>query len=150
MKERLLEFLRTENKSSAQFAEEIGVQPSGISHILSGRNNPSLDFMLRIKKQFPELNLDWLLIGIGNMMENVVVEKPKEVKPEKLALEIEFPDKAETEKPAQINVQNEPEPKKAVEPLKNSKIFTEKKNPKQVILLFDDNTFELFDSMPND
>ncbi|NLA48821.1 MAG: helix-turn-helix transcriptional regulator, partial [Bacteroidales bacterium] len=42
MKERILEFLKSENKTSAQFAEEIGVQPSGISHILSGRNKPSL------------------------------------------------------------------------------------------------------------
>jgi len=50
MKERILEFLKNENKTSAQFAEEIGVQPSGISHIISGRNNPSLDFVIKILK----------------------------------------------------------------------------------------------------
>ena len=67
MKERLLEFLRTENKSSAQLAEEIGVQPSGISHILSGRNNPSLDFILKMLEKYQFLSTDWLLFGKGTM-----------------------------------------------------------------------------------
>ena len=67
MKERLLEFLRNENKSSAQFAEEIGVQASGISHILSGRNNPSLDFVLKMLDKYRFLSTDWLLFGKGSM-----------------------------------------------------------------------------------
>jgi transcriptional regulator with XRE-family HTH domain len=67
MKERLLEFLRSENKSSAQLAEEIGVQPSGISHILSGRNNPSLDFVLKMLEKYQFLSTDWLLFGKGTM-----------------------------------------------------------------------------------
>jgi transcriptional regulator with XRE-family HTH domain len=67
MKERLLEFLRAENKSSAQLAEEIGVQPSGISHILSGRNNPSLDFVMKMINKYPYLSSDWLLFGKGSM-----------------------------------------------------------------------------------
>jgi transcriptional regulator with XRE-family HTH domain len=67
MKERILEFLRAENKSSAQLAEEIGVQPSGISHILSGRNNPSLDFILKMLEKYRLLSTDWLLFGKGTM-----------------------------------------------------------------------------------
>ena len=67
MKERLLEFLRAENKSSAQFAEEIRVQPSGISHILSGRNNPSLDFVLKMLEKYQFISTDWLLFGKGSM-----------------------------------------------------------------------------------
>lgn len=67
MKERLLEFLRNENKSSAQLAEEIGVQASGISHILSGRNNPSLDFVLKMLEKYPFISTDWLLFGKGSM-----------------------------------------------------------------------------------
>ena len=67
MKERLLEFLKSENKSSAQLAEEIGVQASGISHILSGRNNPSLDFVLKMLEKFKFLSTDWLLFGKGSM-----------------------------------------------------------------------------------
>jgi transcriptional regulator with XRE-family HTH domain len=67
MKERLLEFLRNENKSSAQLAEEIGVQASGISHILSGRNNPSLDFVIKMLEKYQFLSTDWLLFGKGTM-----------------------------------------------------------------------------------
>src|SRR4030042_734264 len=67
MKERLLEFLRSENKTSAQLAEEIGVQPSGISHILSGRNNPSLDFVLKMLEKYRFLSTEWLLFGTGPM-----------------------------------------------------------------------------------
>jgi len=67
MKERILEFLRTENKTSSQFAEEIGVQPSGISHIISGRNNPSLDFIIKMLEKYPYLSTEWLLFGKGTM-----------------------------------------------------------------------------------
>jgi len=67
MKERILEFLRSENKSSAQLAEEIGVQPSGISHIISGRNNPSLDFVLKMLDRYNYLSSEWLLFGRGAM-----------------------------------------------------------------------------------
>ena len=63
MKDRILTFLQNENKSYAQFAEEIGVQPSGISHILSGRNNPSLDFVVKMLHRYPALSADWLLFG---------------------------------------------------------------------------------------
>jgi len=67
MKERLLEFLKRENKSSAQLAEEIGVQASGISNILSGRNNPSLDFVLKMLEKYQFLSTEWLLFGKGSM-----------------------------------------------------------------------------------
>ena len=67
MKERILEFLKTENKTSAQFAEEIGVQPSGISHIISGRNKPSLDFILKMLEKYAYISTDWLLFGRGSM-----------------------------------------------------------------------------------
>ncbi len=63
MKERILEFLKKENKTSSQFAEEIGVQPSSISHILSGRNKPSLDFITKMLLKYPVLNTDWLIFG---------------------------------------------------------------------------------------
>lgn len=81
MRERLIEFLKAENKSSAQLAEEIGVQPSGISHILSGRNNPSLDFVLKMLEKFPFLSTDWFLFGSGSMykdskMQSLFAEYP--------------------------------------------------------------------------
>lgn len=71
MKDRILAFLQSENKSYAQFAEEIGVQPSGISHILSGRNNPSLDFVIKMLHRYSSLSADWLLFGRGPMYRHV-------------------------------------------------------------------------------
>jgi len=75
MKERIIEFLKAENKSSAQFAEEIGVQPSGISHILSGRNNPSLDFIIKMLEKYKFLSSDWLLFGKGSMYRENQIQK---------------------------------------------------------------------------
>jgi transcriptional regulator with XRE-family HTH domain len=74
MKDRLLEFLKAENKSSAQLADEIGVQPSGISHILSGRNNPSLDFVLKMLEKYPFISTDWLLFGKGSMYRDLRIQ----------------------------------------------------------------------------
>jgi transcriptional regulator with XRE-family HTH domain len=66
--------LRAENKTSAQLAEEIGVQPSGISHILSGRNNPSLDFVLKMLEKYPFISTDWFLFGKGTMYKDSQVQ----------------------------------------------------------------------------
>ena len=52
-------------ESASSFAEKIGVQRSSISHILSGRNKPSLDFVLKILSTFPEVELYWLMNGKG-------------------------------------------------------------------------------------
>ena len=70
MKDRIRSFLDKENKSSSQYAEEVGVQPSGISHILSGRNKPSLDFVLKMLATYKFINTDWLLFGKGEMYKN--------------------------------------------------------------------------------
>jgi transcriptional regulator with XRE-family HTH domain len=51
--------------SAAAFADKIEVQRSGISHLLSGRNKPSLDFVMKVVQTFPEVNLYWLLKGKG-------------------------------------------------------------------------------------
>jgi len=59
--------LKTKNISPSQFADQIQVQRSGVSHILSGRNNPSLDFILKILRTYPEIDADWLLFGKGQM-----------------------------------------------------------------------------------
>lgn len=70
IKDRIIEFLKTENISSANFAQEIGVQPSGISHIFSGRNKPSLDFIVKMLNRYPTLSPEWLLFGKGNMLKD--------------------------------------------------------------------------------
>jgi len=67
MRDRLLKFLKEEKISSTRFAEDIGVQPSSISHILSGRNNPSYDFIVKTINRYKKLNIEWLLTGNGEM-----------------------------------------------------------------------------------
>jgi len=52
--------------SAAAFAEKINVQRSSISHLLSGRNKPSLDFTLKVIDTFPEVSFYWLLKGQGS------------------------------------------------------------------------------------
>lgn len=51
--------------SAASFADKIEVGRSSISHILSGRNKPSLEFVMKVVKNFPEVELYWLLNGKG-------------------------------------------------------------------------------------
>lgn len=68
--------LQAKNITARQFAEEIGIQPSGMSHILGGRNNPSLDFVLKVIRRYPEIDANWLLLGKGEMYAAETVERP--------------------------------------------------------------------------
>jgi transcriptional regulator with XRE-family HTH domain len=71
-------------ESASSFAEKIGVQRSSISHILSGRNKPSLDFVLKVLSAFPEVELYWLMNGKGdfpaqkNQIEKTQITEVKE------------------------------------------------------------------------
>jgi transcriptional regulator with XRE-family HTH domain len=71
MRERLLKFLLTEKISASKFADEIGVQRSGVSHILSGRNNPGFEFIQKILERYKYLNAEWLIMGTGNMLKDI-------------------------------------------------------------------------------
>ena len=51
--------------NASSFADKIGVQRSSMSHLLSGRNKPSLDFILKIIDIFPDVDLYWILNGKG-------------------------------------------------------------------------------------
>lgn len=74
MVERLLSFIKSMNLTPSQFADEIGVQRSSISHLVSGRNKPSLEFIQRIVARYPEVNLQWILTGTGSMMNDGSVQ----------------------------------------------------------------------------
>ena len=65
-------------ESASSFAEKIGVQRSSISHILSGRNKPSLDFILKILSAYPEVDLYWLFNGKGEFPSAVKIEDTKQ------------------------------------------------------------------------
>ncbi|MDM9631816.1 helix-turn-helix transcriptional regulator [Robiginitalea aurantiaca] len=64
-KQRLEQILTYYELSASAFADAIGVQRSSISHLLSGRNKPSLDFVLKVVRAYPDVNLYWLLNGKG-------------------------------------------------------------------------------------
>jgi transcriptional regulator with XRE-family HTH domain len=67
MKDRIAHIMRSKNLKATEFAALLGIQPSGVSHVLAGRNNPSLEFVKKIKETFPEYNLDWIIFGTGPM-----------------------------------------------------------------------------------
>lgn len=67
MREKLLKLMKSEKLSSSRLAEMLEIQPSSISHILSGRNKPSFDFLVKILRRFPTLNPDWLLLDAEQM-----------------------------------------------------------------------------------
>ncbi|MCX6328999.1 MAG: helix-turn-helix transcriptional regulator [Bacteroidia bacterium] len=132
MKERIIEFLKAENKSSAQLAEEIGVQPSGISHIISGRNKPSLDFILKMLEKYRFISTDWLLFGKGSMY--------KEPEMQKLFEEaIDF-----TSKPSEneINIEHEDKQDKRIE--NKTQTITEKTGAivEKIVWFYKDNSFK--------
>ncbi len=67
---RLGEILEHYELSAAAFADKINVQRSSLSHLLNGRNKPSLDFVIKVDEAFPEVNLNWLLYGKGSFPYN--------------------------------------------------------------------------------
>jgi len=60
---RLEQLMENHQLNPAAFAEKIGVQRSSVSHILSRRNKPSLEFILKVQAEFTEADFDWLLLG---------------------------------------------------------------------------------------
>lgn len=62
---RLQKVIEYYDETASSFAEKIGVQRSSISHILSGRNKPSLDFIMKVLHTYPKVELYWLLNGKG-------------------------------------------------------------------------------------
>ncbi|MCF8278468.1 MAG: helix-turn-helix domain-containing protein [Flavobacteriales bacterium] len=71
--ERVKKVMEDNGLSSSQMADRIGVQRSAISHILSGRNKPSLDFVLKVLDAFKELSSDWLLKGVNEGVKSPIL-----------------------------------------------------------------------------
>ena len=130
IKDRLLRILTSENLSSSKFADILGVQRSSISHILSGRNKPSLDFLQKILSNFPLISAEWIILGKGEMSKSL------------RQTEIDFSNKAEehsTNKESGATLtKQEITIEKPVEVKTPQKI----RNIKKVVVFYDDNTFE--------
>ena len=67
MKEKLSDLLKSEGLKPGQFAEMLGINPAGVSHILAGRNKPGFDLLQKILRRFPQINPDWLLLDSPQM-----------------------------------------------------------------------------------
>ena len=66
MRERIKEIIEREGMGQSQFADFIGVNRPTLSHILAGRNNPSMEVVMKIHQKFPKINILWLLDGLGS------------------------------------------------------------------------------------
>ena len=76
MIDRINLIMRAKNITASQFADEINIQRSGMSHIMSGRNKPSLDFVMRVLNRYPEIDTNWLLFGKGEMYKSANTQEP--------------------------------------------------------------------------
>jgi transcriptional regulator with XRE-family HTH domain len=98
MKERLLQIINHLGYSATRFADEIDVQRSGISHILSGRNQPSFDFLVKILTRFPEIDALWLILGTGTMLKTKQVRlEPFQIEKKESNLFSDLPDNTPNE-----------------------------------------------------
>jgi transcriptional regulator with XRE-family HTH domain len=129
MTERILSIIKYLNLSPSDFAEEIGVQRSSISHLISGRNKPSLEFIQKILSRFPEINTEWVINGSGEMVKGM----SNQVTGELPFTEPMFKEKQEI-----------PQVEKKIGPRINTKkktIEPEERQVEKIIYLYKDKTF---------
>ena len=70
MVDRIKQVMEHYEETPASFAEKIGVNRSNLTHVFSGRNQPSLDFAKKVLVAFPEVSTEWLIMGVGKMIKN--------------------------------------------------------------------------------
>ena len=147
--EEILEFL---GLTPSEFADEIEVQRSSMSHLFSGRNKPSLDFIKKIKLRYPEIDTDWLIFGEGNMVKNELKDD-EENTPLPSSIDIEN-QKSDVNKDLslfdEMVVEEEKEIKtiESVENVEQSKIeniqTAETKKINRIVIFYEDGTFESY------
>ncbi|WP_405368165.1 MULTISPECIES: helix-turn-helix domain-containing protein [unclassified Nonlabens] len=140
---RLQKIMDRNDLNASSFAERINVGRSSISHILSGRNKPSLDFVVNTVKEFPEVDLYWLLNGKGTYpkSDEAPISPPTRNNPAPTPLQKE-PSTTKTE-PISTETNDlfsAPYTDNNPLPIKKNK----GKNIQKVILLYDDGSFEYF------
>lgn len=141
MRERILKIMEREGLTPSKFAETIGIQRSAMSHIISGRNNASLDVLLKILERFTYVDSDWLLFGKGEMTRNQPSTQPDlftntpviqpEVQPQP-----EYRREMKVETP--VNTSKQPVIEKIMCENKPSKIVS------KIMIFYSDNTFDTF------
>jgi transcriptional regulator with XRE-family HTH domain len=73
--------LQKEKLSASHLAEKLGIQRSSISHILSERNKPSLDFIQKLLEKFPHISAEWILTGKGSYLKTIETKKTEPTTP---------------------------------------------------------------------
>ena len=133
IQERILFLMKARGMNPTLFADEIGVQRSSISHILSGRNNPSLDIITKILNRFSDVDSNWLVLGKGSLVQksegksieekNIEFSKPSETKLSDFSNSL-FDDIQE-EKPMESNDNNIEDLQRKIELLERSRNIEE-------------------------
>lgn len=144
MREKLLNLMKSEQLTASKLAELLDIQPSGISHILSGRNKPSFDLVQKILRRFPRVNPDWLLLDKDEMYRTIDIE-PKPATSQSISTE-ELDDTMQ-QSPASGMTASATNPTSASTPAQQiAAAYAPKSgNVKRVIILFDDHTFESYE-----
>ncbi|KAA6332552.1 hypothetical protein EZS27_018952 [termite gut metagenome] len=145
IKDRIKIIMDKENILSGAFAETIGVQQSTLSHILNGRNNPSLDVIMKIHQKYKYLNIEWLLYGTGDMSNNVQPTATSKKERELSLFTNNLPFNNKNNEP------HKPESRKEFpikEIIKQEIKYIERPARKitEIRIFFDDSTFEIFKS----
>ena len=141
MRDRILKIMEREGLTPSKFAESIGIQRSAMSHIISGRNNPSLDVLLKILERLTYVDSDWLLFGKGEMIREHVLTEPN-LLTNKLENRPKVQDDAENRKEigveTPVNIQKQPVVEQVICQEKPSK------NVSKIMIFYSDNTFDTF------
>lgn len=146
MKDRIKLIMEKENFTPAKFADKLEINRAVISHILNGRNNPSLDVVTKILYEMDYINPEWLLKGVGNIYKDGMNPETLPHEPDLFLQEKEIEDanlnkteevKETSLKPPQNDLQY-PQYKGFEHVKKHDKKIT------QIIIYYDDNTFEKF------
>ena len=78
MKERILQIMRMANMTQQEFVKAIEVSPASLSNIFNGKTNPTNNHVSAIHRRFPEIDINWLMFGEGNMYATVAGETNKD------------------------------------------------------------------------
>lgn len=136
MKDRIQKILEHYDLTSTQFADEIGVQRSSVSHVLTGRNKPGFDFIQKIIGTFPEISAEWLITGVGRMIKTVTNESNELFDIKKEEKDISVGEVKGSGNTGSI-LHSEPRLLNEHEPVKKRAI-------KKIIVFYDDKSFDEF------
>lgn len=158
-KDKIDKVMQEFNMNSAQFAAEIGIQGSTLSHILNGRNRPSLDVLKKIMSRFTSINPEWLILDKEPMFRqeknsqaptlfDSFDENAKESDVYEPKVHQKTPSPSVVIQKEKVNIINDVTNNnisKLDEPqLSNNSIPVVSKSPVKIIVYYDDNTFQEF------